>query len=237
MKFAYKATIVTSILLVCLPNVQAEPFSTSANVAFTSDYIYRGKTQTDGNIAVQGGFDLNHESGFYLGTWGSNVNFLEDNSIIPEDRANVEIDVYAGFNGNLTNELNYDVKIGQYMYPGVNSDFDYDMTELNLTLTYTMPQGTELGLAYDFSPDFGGLDAAHHYILNVNQALPNNLGIGGYIAQQTIDKGEDYFYYGIALSFTVIDFDASISYSNTDVDNAEDFGADGRMVFTLSKSF
>ncbi len=237
MKFSYKAIIVTSVLLICLPNVQAEPFSTSANIAFTSDYVFRGKTQTDENIAVQGGFDLNHESGFYLGTWGSNVNFLEDNSIIPEDRANIEIDVYAGFNGNLTNELNYDVKISHYMYPGANSDFDYDMTELNLALSYTMPQGTELGLAYDFSPDFAGLDAGHNYMLSVNQELPNNLGVGGYIGQQTIDKGEDYFYYGVSLSFAVIDLDASISYSNTDLDYAEDLGADGRVAFTLSKSF
>ncbi len=237
MKFPYKATIATSTLLICLPNVQAEPFTTSANVALTSDYVYRGKSQTDGNIAIQGGFDLNHESGFYIGTWNSNVNFLEDDSIDPGDRANIEFDVYAGFNGNLTNEVNYDVKISHYMYPGANSSLDYDMTELNLALSYTMPQGTELGVGYDFSPDFGGLDDGHHYIFSANHALPNNLGIGGYVGQQTLDKGEDYFYYGVSLSFTVANFDASINYSNTDLDDAGNIGADDRIAFTLSKSF
>ena len=45
----------------------------SANVAFTTDYIWRGMTQSDGP-AIQGGFDFESDSGFYAGIWGSNVN-------------------------------------------------------------------------------------------------------------------------------------------------------------------
>ncbi|MDM8565716.1 TorF family putative porin [Candidatus Halobeggiatoa sp. HSG11] len=238
MKFLYKTTLVTSALLTCLPAVQAEePLTTSANVALTSDYVYRGKTQTDEGIAIQGGFDIFHESGIYVGTWASNVNFLEDSSIAPEDRANMEVDVYVGLSGVLTEELSYDVKIGQYMYPGASSDLEYDLTEFNLTLTYAMPQGTEIGLVYDYSPDFGGLDNAHHYLLSMDHPLSNGLGIGGYVAQQNIDEGDDYFYYGMSVSFPIANLDASLAYSNTDLDNAGDFGADDRVFFTLSKSF
>jgi len=237
MKFSYKTAVTTSILLVCLPTVQAEPFTTSANVALTSDYVYRGISQTDEGLAIQGGFDISHESGFYIGTWGSNVNFLEDESVAPEDRANIKIDVYIGLTGDLTEELNYDVKVGQYMYPdGASSDSD--MTEFNLTLTHTMPQGTELGLQYDYSPDFGGSSGnSHHYLFSVNHTLPTGLGFGAYIAQQTIAESEDYSYYGAAIYFPIANLDASINYSNTDLEGGEEFGADDRVFFTLSKSF
>ena len=56
------------ITLISLPSYAA----VSANVSFASDYIWRGMTQSDGP-AIQGGFDLSHSSGFYLGNWNSNV--------------------------------------------------------------------------------------------------------------------------------------------------------------------
>ena len=49
----------------------------SANVAFASDYIWRGMTQTGSDPALSGGFDFESESGFYAGIWGSNVSFSE----------------------------------------------------------------------------------------------------------------------------------------------------------------
>ena len=52
-----------------------ESYSVSGNVALTSDYKFRGISQSDEDIAIQGGFDFEHESGFYLGTWGSSVDF------------------------------------------------------------------------------------------------------------------------------------------------------------------
>ena len=64
----------------------------SANVSFTSDYIWRGMTQTDGP-ALQGGFDFESESGFYAGIWGSNVNFNNGNG--------QELDYYAGYGFSL----------------------------------------------------------------------------------------------------------------------------------------
>jgi uncharacterized protein (TIGR02001 family) len=59
--------------------------SVSANVAFASDYIWRGMTQTDGP-AISGGFDYAADGGFYAGIWGSNVNF--------NDGAGSELDYY-----------------------------------------------------------------------------------------------------------------------------------------------
>ena len=62
----------------------------SGNFTFSSNYIWRGMTQTMDDPGYSGGFDYSHESGFYAGTWGSNVAF---------GGAGLELDTYAGFTG------------------------------------------------------------------------------------------------------------------------------------------
>ena len=73
----------------------------SGNVALTTDYRFRGISQTDRNPAVQGGFDWSHDSGFYLGTWGSNVDFA----------GSLELDYYGGYANNINDNLAYDVGV------------------------------------------------------------------------------------------------------------------------------
>jgi len=58
-----------------------DPYTLTANVGVYSQYIFRGLTQTDTRPAFQGGFDFAHESGFYLGTWGSNISWLQDSGL------------------------------------------------------------------------------------------------------------------------------------------------------------
>ncbi|MCB1710405.1 MAG: TorF family putative porin, partial [Halioglobus sp.] len=54
---------------------RAEAFEISGNVALTSDYRFRGISQSDESAAIQGGFDVEFSPGFYVGTWGSSVDF------------------------------------------------------------------------------------------------------------------------------------------------------------------
>src|SRR5690554_6265151 len=79
----------------------------SANVAVTTDYTFRGISQTLEEPAVQGGMDLEHPSGLYLGTWGSSVNFGEDLTAGP--RAQLELDVYGGFAPSIAGVADLDV--------------------------------------------------------------------------------------------------------------------------------
>jgi uncharacterized protein (TIGR02001 family) len=82
-----KASVLAAVLLVGFAaaaragdaDATAEAASTSklslsANLALTTDYIFRGFSQTDEGPAIQGGFELGYKN-FYLGVWGSNVNF------------------------------------------------------------------------------------------------------------------------------------------------------------------
>ncbi len=93
------------------------PHSLSGNVSLTSDYIFRGISQTGGDMAVQGGFDYAHSSGFHAGTWGSNVGWIED--FQGYNSGNMEIDLYAGYGNSIGDTgLSYDVGAIRYMYPG-----------------------------------------------------------------------------------------------------------------------
>jgi uncharacterized protein (TIGR02001 family) len=90
----------------------------TANIGLFSQYIFRGISQTAGKPAVQGGFDYAHSSGFYLGTWGSNISWLEDFGLY--NRSSLEWDFYGGYKANFpgSEDWNYDVGTLYYYYPG-----------------------------------------------------------------------------------------------------------------------
>lgn len=115
------------------------PHTITGNVAVVSDYVFRGLTQTNGKPAIQGGFDYSHASGFYAGTWLSNVSWFTDQnagvksapvslaspgavgapySTGLSNQASLEWDIYGGYKGNFTEGLTYDVGLLRYQYPG-----------------------------------------------------------------------------------------------------------------------
>jgi uncharacterized protein (TIGR02001 family) len=90
----------------------------TANVGLFSEYIFRGISQTAGKPAVQGGFDYAHASGFYLGTWGSNISWLEDFGLYT--KSSLEWDFYGGYKNTFpgSSDWFYDVGTLYYYYPG-----------------------------------------------------------------------------------------------------------------------
>ncbi|BEI43519.1 hypothetical protein PHIN10_16680 [Polynucleobacter sp. HIN10] len=71
----------------------------SANVTITNDYKYRGISQTNGQPAIQGGFDYAMRVAFYIGNWNSTISWI--NNQVPTVTAPVEMDFYAGFKKEL----------------------------------------------------------------------------------------------------------------------------------------
>jgi uncharacterized protein (TIGR02001 family) len=99
------------------PSSMLDEFSFSANVGLYSDYIFRGYTQTQNEPAIQGGFDVEHSSGLYAGTWASNVDWTTAGDYM--DKNSVEIDVYAGWATDLPFwDLGFDIGVLQFFYPG-----------------------------------------------------------------------------------------------------------------------
>lgn len=109
----------------------ASPHSVTGSLTLTTDYIVRGLSQTGRKPAVQGTIDYGHSSGLYLGTFWSNISFPADfferlpstngNSAYggnSDISASLEIDVYGGYRGSITEEIGYDVGAIYYYYPG-----------------------------------------------------------------------------------------------------------------------
>jgi uncharacterized protein (TIGR02001 family) len=119
-----KSKLLNSLILAALaiPGVAMaadSPFS--GNVSLTTDYLYRGVTQTDHRGAIQGGFDYADPSGFYAGVWGSNISWLEDAAAGTSGYiagAGLELDTYAGYSSSFATDFTYNVGFLRYNYSG-----------------------------------------------------------------------------------------------------------------------
>ena len=96
----------------------------TGNLGLTSDYRFRGISQSQNAPAVQGGVDYSHESGLYIGNWNSSVS-----SQMYTNGAGVESDLYAGYKKDIYKGITIDVGSYNYFYPratvaGTGSNFD-----------------------------------------------------------------------------------------------------------------
>ncbi|WP_017926524.1 TorF family putative porin [Thioalkalivibrio sp. HL-Eb18] len=116
----------------------------SVNIGAVSNYYFRGYSETDDGAAIQGGIDYEHESGFYVGTWLSNVDFGDDTSY--------EMDLYLGFADEFDNGFGYDVGYLYYAYPDARDDsgsLSADFGEVYGEVSFdTGPVGLYTGMAY-----------------------------------------------------------------------------------------
>lgn len=93
--------------------------ATSGSLTLTSDYLFRGLSQTDQEPALQGGIEYAHDSGFYAGVWGSNISWLSDySSAALPINSSVELDGYLGWRGSVGDALKLDAGVYTYYYPG-----------------------------------------------------------------------------------------------------------------------
>jgi uncharacterized protein (TIGR02001 family) len=212
--------------------------SFSGNVTLATDYIFRGISQTDGP-AIQGGFDLEHSSGFYAGIWASNLDFGDD--------ADIEIDYYGGFGGAFNDKFGYDVGLLYYSYPSSDaaSDGDYEFGEVYGSLAYDFGvASTTVGLNY--SSDFFGAsgDATYLYI-DVGVPLQNDFALAFSFGGQSIDDNAtfgtpNYNVWKIGASKSAGGFDFALDYSDTDLNEDECFGGSDlcgdAIVFSVTKS-
>ena len=137
MKFPSQSALLLAGLLAsaaaCAQTKAPEPdYTLSYNVGATTDYRYRGISQSRLDPALQGGIDFAHKSGVYLGAWASTIHWIKDAG----GDGNVELDLYGGYKGELSKELSYDVGVLAYQYPSNKLATSADTTELYGALTY-----------------------------------------------------------------------------------------------------
>jgi len=239
-----QTALLATALVATIPQVAADEqqaLKFSGDVTLTSDLAIRGMSYTNEEPALHGSFKVEHQTGVYVRTWATNVNLLEGDTVKPEDRANLLVGLYLGYQGNFS-DISYDIQAVRYLFPGADKDLNYDLTEYTLDLDYSL-QGIDLGVLYTYSPDFFLKSGkAHYYEFSASHTFANDLGIGGIVGRQTVSDNEtvgfdDYNYYGMWLTYPIGKFDVSLYYNNTDLDNADDINADERVYFTLAASF
>lgn len=209
---------------------QESPFSFSGTAALTSDYVFRGYSQTAEDPAFQAGLTASHESGFFAGVWGSNVDLGAD--------ADIEVDLIAGYTNTVDN-LTYTVGAYYYAYPGADGSAEYDYFEAGLDVAYAIDKLTLTGKFY-YSPEFYGAQGGDgfYYAGGASFGVTEMLSVYGAIGFSEFGSSAltDYQDYtaGVALKFEPFTLD--LKYVDTDVKNAAPLG-DERFVATLTYAF
>ena len=196
-----------------------------ANVAIVTDYLFRGASRSNEDLAVQGGFDYAHEdSGFFAGAWASSTEFNTGAS----DGASAEVDLFGGFTGSFANDVGWKIGSRYYLFPDQNIDRlagDFEMLEIEGGLNYTFDSlyspNAQIGIAY--SPDYFGEDGDGVYVSGgIDFALPRNFGLYarlGYLdveGDETFPGGYDYTHYSIGLTRNVAIFTLDLSWNDAD---------------------
>ena len=220
-----------------IASAQDAAFPISANVAFTTDYVFRGISQTDEKFAVQGGFDWTSEpTGIYLGTWASNVDFNSDTS--------VELDAYVGW-AKTWGDWGLDLGYLHYNYPGESS--------LNTDEVYITGAWKWISASYYStvsSEAFGIMDArgSGYFNLAAEYAFPMGLAIGGtygttMYSGQTLgvdNSNADYDDYKLYVGYsdaTYTGLDYELAWTDNDINDPRPAIAEDRVFFSISKSF
>ena len=213
-----------TLLALALAAVAAPASASSLSSTFTvaSDYLFDGVSQTQNDPALQASLDWSHDSGFYLGTWASNVDFGRT------DPAEVEVDFYGGYAASYESGWGWTTGFAHYSYTGAPSSYDY--TEW--TVGVTLPTTTTLQAWTTDDDALGGeawrVKAKHSF------ALPNDFSLDLEATRTTYDDPAraDFTHGQIGVSREIGQFKAYFGYSDTNQDNNE--LADGRVLLTLA---
>ena len=158
----------------------------SASIDATTDYVFRGVSQTYDRGAVQMGVNYQDPPGWFAGLWGSNVDPY------PLGASAVELDLYAGISRPLGGDFNASITYTRYQYVHDPRPARYDYDELQLSASYL----DRLTMSVSFQPDltqYSDLGFAQHkpsldYELAARWPLPMGLAVDGGIGYYDLQR-------------------------------------------------
>lgn len=191
----------------------------SGGVTFTTDYLFRGITQTSEAPAIQGSLDYTNGI-FYAGMWGSNIDFGGDESI--------ELDLYGGITPTY-GPLTFDLGVVGYFYPGASDDgAELDYLEAKAGVSFNLTEQFSVGGTLYYSPEFTGETGDALYSeASASYALTDTVSISGAYGHQEIDLGTDYSTWNLGVGFSLVGLDFDARYTDTDLTGLDE-------TFTLS---
>lgn len=243
-----KKTLIATGLMAIAPLASAEGYADyfSANVALTSDYVWRGVSQTDEGPAIQGGIDFAHPVGVYVGVWGSNIDFPD----VDGDDAHLELDYYGGYAHDFGNGFGADIGLIYYSYPKADG---LNWLEGYLKGSYSK-DGFDAGLSVNYSNDvFDSNEKGTYFDGSVGYTFDKTMGIfsspavSGGVGYYKFDEdvfgpgvSDNYWTWNAGASIDVVGFTVDARYYDTNGDGEDMFGDDiagSRFVASISRSF
>jgi uncharacterized protein (TIGR02001 family) len=238
----------------------------SATFSFNTDYMFRGVSQTQGDVAYQGSFDWSW-NGLYAGVWASNVDF----AYFPfDDGAKVETDYYAGYNGTI-DKFSYGVGALYYTYPGANDTaanglHEYNYVEAKASLGYDFGVAAVTASVYGSPQTFGGYGKTIYYngavsvpltfitIFKDPPVLDGWFGYSTFIGSAASVNGvtlitpNNYADWSIGLTVPVAGFKLGFRYTDTNIKVASatyvpfdaspsEENSAARFIFSISRTF
>src|SRR5262245_2044360 len=148
--------------------------SLTSNVGLYSQYVFRGLAQSNEKPAIQGGADYSHASGFYAGTWLSNVSWFSDTNA--GNSNSLEWDLYGGYRKSWDNGITADVGYLRYEYPGWYPALPAGTVKPNTDEAYIAGgwKWATLKYSYAFSNLFGVEDSEGSDYLDLTVTVPLN---------------------------------------------------------------
>lgn len=201
----------------------------SGNVTMASDYSFRGWSQTMRHIAIQGGFDLEFDSGFAIGTWASNVNF--------GDGTSQELDLYASYSMSLSDTTSLSISAIQFEYPGEGENLDYQEIQASLDIN-------SISIGFAFSPAYLAVDDAT--LTYISAGYSGDLGeVGSFdlsLGLSAVDQddffGDDadsYVDYLVGVSVPAGGLDLGVQLVGTTLDD-DNPDTEPRLILSIGKS-
>jgi uncharacterized protein (TIGR02001 family) len=197
----------------------------TGTLGVTSDYKFRGISQSDNDPAVNGSIEFGH-SGFFAGVWASSIDFSTDPG------ADVEIDLYGGYTHAFSDTTSLTGKVLYYWYPGANTP-DADYVELIAALEHNFGKFSG-NLQVAWTPDyFGGTDSATWLAAGLELPINDWLTISGNAGYQWFDNNfgpapnvglPDYAHADLGLTAAWEIFALDVRYVATDLDAVDCFG-------------
>lgn len=219
------AAVILALAMPLAANAESPTGAFSFNAAVTSDYVWRGFSQSNEDPALQGGVDFSHGD-FYAGTWASSVDF--------GDGTDAEWDFYAGYT-TTTGAIEWDFGVTYYTYVGDPSGSDYDFLEFKVAASHSVDQFT-IGMAVHHSPDFYGADDAATYLEgSVGYTINDRWSVSAGVGRQFLDVGSDYNTWNIGAGFNLTEKVAlDVRYWDADISSPL---SDPRVAATLGVAF
>ncbi|KAA0440256.1 MAG: hypothetical protein FXV79_04915 [Candidatus Thioglobus sp.] len=217
-------TLAISSVTFAQKQAEAEPAPAfSANVTIANDYVWRGKTQTDDEKTIQGGFDYDFANGFALGVWASNVT------------VGSEFDYYGSYSGESDAGIGYEFGYISYNYSAdkaVSNEVNFDEAYFGVSyagfgLTHYKGNGKRAFKVGDYT------EASYEY--SAGEIVDISATIGSYGEAEKGDNS-DYKVYGIGLSKSINEIDYSLSFTRVKESDKNSVN-EKNTVFSISKTF